>query len=100
MGEPWDQGLVLPGSFDEEKRLSMKMVLVEVPTPTQAFLMFNQGRWGCKCQVAGHGYSQPSFIPGVTSVDKIVTLIYRFLIYLSTTFFQETWSSFQKIVLE
>lgn len=23
-----------------------------------------QGRWSCRCQVAGHGYSQPSFIPG------------------------------------
>ena len=24
-----------------------------------------QGRWSCKCQVAGHGYMQPSFIPGI-----------------------------------
>merc|ERR1711936_164886 len=23
-----------------------------------------KGRWSCKCQVAGHGYSQPSFIAG------------------------------------
>ena len=66
-----------------------------------------QGRWSCKCQVAAHGYSQPSFIAGKLNHSKVddesisrtpATMCLKALFFAFRKLYQVLWRSVRSYV--